>query len=51
MIKLIQHNQKLKELIHSASISLKEKAIDLDTYDQVLRECMSINEMREAGSF
>jgi len=51
MIKLAHHNEELKERIFSASNDFVEKAIDLDIFDMVLRECLTISEMRELGSF
>lgn len=51
MIKLVAHNEKLKERVFSTERNIAEKAVDLDNFDLVLRECLSISEMRELGSF
>lgn len=51
MNSLIKHNIDLREELESGnSYNLKE-LLDLDTIDTVLRELLTIEEMREAGSF
>lgn len=51
MNQLALHNQELRQLIEHKALNLTEHAVDLDNIDLVLRECLSIEEMREAGSF
>lgn len=51
MIQLTQHNQSLKDLILSIEETLLNPSVDLDSFDIVLRECLSIDEMREIGCF
>ncbi|WP_312559539.1 N-6 DNA methylase [Atlantibacter hermannii] len=51
MNKLIDHNQFLKDLILTADHHLEKSAVDLDTFDSILRACLTIDEMREIGSF
>lgn len=51
MNQLILHNQKLRQLIEQEALDLTDHLVDLDNIDLVLRECLSIEEMREAGSF
>lgn len=51
MNQLFEHNQDLRNLIENTSPPLTKSIVDLDSIDIVLRECLSIEEMREAGSF
>lgn len=51
MIQLTQHNQSLKDLILSIEETLLNPSVDLDSFDIVLREYLSIDEMREIGCF
>mgnify|MGYP000848139983 CR=1 FL=1 len=51
MNQLTVHNQKLRQLIEQEALDLTNHIVDLDNIDLVLRECLSIEEMREAGSF
>ncbi|EXC27090.1 N-6 DNA methylase [Acinetobacter baumannii] len=51
MNQLSSHNQALRILIENTNSSSVKELIDLDSIDIVLRECLSIDEMREAGSF
>ncbi|MFQ2346000.1 N-6 DNA methylase [Aeromonas dhakensis] len=51
MIQLAKHNESLRDLIASSDKQSLSQAIDLDTFDMVLRECLSIEEMKEAGCF
>jgi len=44
-------NNSLKVTIEQPDLTLLDAAIDLDSIDLVLRECLTIEEMREAGSF
>lgn len=51
MNQLIKHNNSLRNAIEQTDLTLLGAAIDLDSIDLVLRECLTIEEMREAGSF
>jgi hypothetical protein len=51
MIQLAKHNESLRDLIACSDKESLSQAIDLDTFDMVLRECLSIEEMKEAGCF
>ncbi|MEG8269423.1 hypothetical protein MKR64_17495 [Acinetobacter baumannii] len=51
MNQLINHNNSLRNTIERTDLTLLDAAIDLDSIDLVLRECLTIEEMREAGSF
>lgn len=51
MYQLSTHNQALRDLIKNTNAGSVESIVDLDSIDIVLRECLSIDEMREAGSF
>lgn len=51
MNQLFQHNNDLKDIIENGHIKVLKSAVDLDSIDLVLRECLSLEEMREAGSF
>lgn len=54
MVQICDHNFKLKDLINgkeTQDLSVFRKAVNLDDIDIVLRECLSREEMREAGSF
>ncbi|WP_159725882.1 N-6 DNA methylase, partial [Acinetobacter proteolyticus] len=51
MNQLIKHNNSLRNAIEESDLTLLDAAIDLDSIDLVLRECLTIEEMREAGSF
>jgi len=41
----------MREIVASSDTSSMQKLVDLDSIDLVLRECLTIDEMREAGSF
>ncbi|MEQ1306408.1 N-6 DNA methylase [Acinetobacter bereziniae] len=45
------HNQTLRNLIERDVLKFTDHIVDLDDIDLVLRECLSIEEMRDAGSF
>lgn len=51
MNQLTSHNLKLRYLIENKVLDSTENLVNLDDIDLVLRECLSIDEMREAGSF
>ncbi len=51
MNQLTKHNNSLRNAIENSDISSLDSVIDLDSIDFVLRECLTIEEMREAGSF
>lgn len=51
MNQLTSHNLKLRNLIESRALDSTADLVNLDDIDLVLRECLSIEEMREAGSF
>lgn len=51
MNQLVKHNNSLRNAIENSDISILDRLIDLDSIDFVLRECLTIEEMREAGSF
>lgn len=51
MNQLLNHNQTLRLFIENADVHSVESIVDLDSIDIILREFLSIDEMREAGSF
>ena len=51
MNQLMNHNLTLRSIIDNSTSLDISCAINLDSIDLVLRECLSIDEMREAGSF
>ncbi len=55
MNQLNKHNTSLRDLLESRENQLDSSAlsslVDLDSIDLVLRQCLTIDEMREAGSF
>ncbi|HIF9381342.1 TPA: hypothetical protein ACX6RR_001145 [Photobacterium damselae] len=55
MNKLNQHNSSLRELLESTEQTLAHETlselVNLDSIDLILRDSLSIDEMREAGSF
>lgn len=51
MNSLTKHNAAMRNFLSSPDSSLLKGLVDLDSIDQVLREFLSIEEMREAGSF
>jgi hypothetical protein len=55
MNQLHTHNNHIKDffnlVIESQESGQLENLVDLDNIDNVLRECLSVEEMREAGSF
>ncbi|MCJ0830502.1 N-6 DNA methylase [Acinetobacter sp. NIPH1876] len=51
MNRLISLNESLKVAIEQTNLMSLDAAIDLDSIDLVLRELLTIDEMREAGSF
>ncbi len=48
---LISHNVAMREFLHSSDKEQLRNSVDLDDIDAVLRKLLSIDEMREAGSF
>ena len=51
MNQLSFHNQNLRDLIDNSCLEPINSIVDLDTIDTVLRECLTLEQMREAGSF
>lgn len=51
MYQISSHNKILRELIENRNQDSSSLIVDLDSIDLVIRECLSIEEMREAGSF
>lgn len=51
MTNLTKHNQSMRGFFESADFGAFSSAVDLDTIDAVMRQYLSIEEMREAGSF
>jgi type I restriction-modification system DNA methylase subunit len=51
MNNLTEHNTNLRRLFASQDKTEIRKSVDLDSIDLVLREVLTIKEMREAGSF
>lgn len=51
MYQITSHNKVLRELIENRNQDSESIIVDLDSIDLVIRECLSIEEMREAGSF
>jgi len=51
MTDLAKHNQTMRKLFESSDFDSLRSMVDLDTIDAILRQCLSIEEMREAGSF
>ncbi|MEZ2903455.1 N-6 DNA methylase [Acinetobacter terrestris] len=51
MNQLITHNQALRQFIERNGLNFTDHIVDLDNIDLVLRGCLSIEEMRDAGSF
>lgn len=51
MASLIEHNVTLRNFFSTPDNSLIKTLLDLDSIDLVLRDLLSIEEMREAGSF
>ena len=55
MIQLAHHNEQLKSQLDSHFRDVEptfiQEAICLDSIDIILRQCLNIEEMREAGSF
>jgi hypothetical protein len=47
----MKHNESLRQALISSDRSKFIMAVDLDNVDLVLRDCLTIEEMREAGSF
>lgn len=48
---LSTHNVAMRELLHSSDQEQLKNSVDLDEIDAILRRLLSIDEMREAGSF
>lgn len=48
---LTSHNIAMREFLHSSDKEQLKNSVDLDDIDAVLRKLLSIDEMREAGSF
>lgn len=48
---LISHNAAMREFLRSSDKEQLRNSVDLDDIDTVLRKLLSIDEMREAGSF
>lgn len=51
MVLLEKHNASMRDILRSSDTESMNKLVDLDSIDLVLRECLTIEEMREAGSF
>jgi len=51
MEQLSTHNQSLRYLIDNATQESIAAIVDLDSIDTVLRQCLPLEQMREAGSF
>lgn len=51
MNQLSLHNQDLRNLIDNSCLEPISSIVDLDSIDTVLRECLTLGQMREAGSF
>jgi len=51
MNQLTKHNAAMRKVLASSDTNSMKNLVDLDSIDLVLRECLSIEEMREAGSF
>lgn len=51
MNQLSFHNQDLRNLIDNSCLEPISSIVDLDSIDTVLRECLTLEQMREAGSF
>lgn len=51
MNQLSTHNQSLRYLIDNATQESIASIVNLDSIDIVLRQCLSLEQMREAGSF
>lgn len=51
MNQLSTHNQNLRYLIDNSCIESIDSVVDLDSIDTVLREYLTLEQMREAGSF
>jgi hypothetical protein len=51
MVLLEKHNEAMRDILGSLDIVSMKKLVDLDAFDSVLREYLTIDEMREAGSF
>ena len=51
MNQLSIHNQNLRYLIDNAPPESIKSIVDLDSIDTVLRQCLPLEQMREAGSF
>lgn len=51
MIQLAEHNDFLRKLISTSDKMLLDQAIDLDSFDMILREYLLIDDMRESGCF
>lgn len=51
MNQLSIHNQNLRNLIDNSCLEPINSIVDLDSIDTVLRECLTLDQMREAGSF
>lgn len=48
---LTSHNDAMREFLLSSDVERLRNSVDLDDIDDVLRKLLSIDEMREAGSF
>ncbi|ROS05737.1 N-6 DNA methylase [Sinobacterium caligoides] len=51
MKRLAKHNQSIRSIFGSLDAELLQSAVDLDSIDDILRDCLSKEEMREAGSY
>jgi N-6 DNA Methylase len=51
MDQLSTHNQSLRYLIDNSTQESIASIVDLDSIDTVLRQCLPLDQMREAGSF
>lgn len=51
MNQLTKHNSAIRGILGGSDVDSMKKLVDLDSIDLVLRESLTIEEMREAGSF
>lgn len=51
MVPLAKHNAIMRDILKSSNVDSMSNLVDLDSIDLLLRKCLTIEEMREAGSF